>query len=299
MIFEQIVANCEKLVSGESLSINFVHPIETAMYTVYMKKHQIPADRLGATDDVASYLDTIGFYEALGGKRENNRHTAGKRYVPLVHIGSRSEVEGAVAMLTSCISERTQIKNYDLDDVISEIMDNIWSHAMAFGFVSAQILSVSLFFCIADCGSGFLNVLKKAKIPNINNDIDAIKWSIQKGNTSGGRENDNEDEWAQQIPEDCLSSPFGENVPTILPDKNHHAGLGLSKLIEFIKKTKGIVEILSGTGTYMLKPNGSVMYTNIPTSWQGVVVNCILPLANLCEKKTSASSLTSELLNFD
>ena len=82
-------------------------------------------------------------------------------------------------------------------DVIGELHDNVWSHGNSFGFSIAQKYKDKIIFAVVDTGLGFKKVLNNANIEDINSDIDAIEWCLQKGNTS--TQSKIEDEIAEYI----------------------------------------------------------------------------------------------------
>lgn len=296
----EILSLCDQLSKRQKVQISFASPSLIAMLAVYMKKHQISEDFLCCINGSLSYLENIGMFEMISGRQHSTvRHLQGKSYVPLVEISSPEAVDQAANFFSGCIGSAFGCKSYELQDVISEIMDNVWSHAKAFGVAVAQQYGRNLEFCIADGGDGFLRVLRKAGLKNIDSDIDAILWAIQKEHTSAGLESD--DGWAQHLPFDCNDSPYGDDIPT-RSSQNNHAGLGLFKLLEFIKKSEGTVQILSGNWLYQHESGNKVTQMKYQTSWQGAVVSCSFNLVKLKEITNNSKAedpLACVLQNFD
>ena len=178
-------------------------------------------------------------------------------------------------------------------DVIGELHDNVWSHGNSFGFSIAQKYKDKIIFAVVDTGLGFKKVLNNANIEDINSDIDAIEWCLQKGNTS--TQSKIEDEWAQARPSDMIDNPFKDtSISTKSQNENHHEGLGLFKLMDLVKKTNGYVEILSGDAVKIVSgPHEYDVSSKI--SWQGVAILCELNLSQLNQLMKQNSSSTDDI----
>ena len=234
----------EALNNHTLIHLSFVNPFDTAMLAAFIKKNSISKELIVPDDNVDSYLNTIDFYNLVWNEpRTNKQWAVGRSYCPLIELSSPEHTDTATTIIGNILERRCGEDAYSVIDVIGELIDNVWSHGKALGYAVAQVSRDDIKFSVVDIGKGFKNVLQEANISGIKSDIDAINWSIQKGHTSKGQE----DEWAQFLPFDSYENPFSSGVP-IKEEENHHEGLGLYKLVDLVQKTKGNLSILSGQG---------------------------------------------------
>ena len=228
---------------------NFWLPCNVVILASYIKKNLIPLSDINRmiTDLKArAYLRNIRFYETLYNiPLHTTRMMEGISYSPLTTIDTHDTVNLATNTITSCIKNNINKDLVcELGNVIGELHDNVCSHGKTIGFSMAQVYTDRIEFAIADLGGGFLKVLKKANVPDINTDSDAIKWCLIKNNTSTKFEN-REDPWRQRIPWDLVGqSPMGNYH---FQEEDNHQGLGLAALLELHQKfSDSRLQIASG-----------------------------------------------------
>lgn len=266
----------EALNNNSVIHLSFVTPFDTAMLAAFVKKNHLSKELIAPNDNVASYLNTVDFYNLVWNEpRTNRQRSAGRSYCPLIELSSPEQTDTATTIIGNILERRCGDDAYSVTDVIGELIDNVWSHGKALGYAVAQVSGNEICFAVVDIGKGFKNVLQEANIGGIHSDIDAINWSIQKGHTSKGQE----DEWAQSLPFDSYDNPFSSGVP-IKEEENHHEGLGLYKLVDLVQKTKGNLSILSGKGLKFIDADGD-FDTELKNHWQGVVIYCTLNIQNI------------------
>ncbi len=274
----------EALNNNSAIHLSFVNPFDTAMLAAFIKKNRLPKKLISSDDNVASYLDTIDFYRLVWNEpRSNKQWAVGRTYCPLIELSSPAQTDIATTTISNILERRCGEDAYSVTDVIGELIDNVWSHGKALGYVVAQVTGNEIRFAVADIGNGFKKVLNDAGIKEIYSDLDAINWSIQKGHTSKGCE----DEWAQFLPSDSCYNPFSGGVP-LKDDENHHEGLGLYKLVDLVQKTKGNLSILSGNGLKSINAEG-VSDVELKNRWQGVVIYCKLSIQNIKDQLHESS----------
>lgn len=262
----EILKICDKYKQKSILNLkdNKLHASSIAILAAFIKGNNIKRDQfICESNDVAKYLDTIGFYKEIWNETPSHRRiNDGITYSPLVLLENYQKIDIATSTLNKCLTYMYPMTDKNstsslasLHEVVGELHDNIWSHGRNTGFSIAQkygnydpIIEIA----VADCGIGFLNELINSKIPDIDNDQKAIYWCIQKGNSSKKFKEQNEDGWAQSIPEDIIGNPFSDiGIKSLVNNPNHHEGLGLSKLIDLVIKHKGEIQIISGiAGTH-------------------------------------------------
>ncbi len=266
----------EALNNHTLIHLSFVNPFDTAMLAAFIKKNSISKELIVPDDNVDSYLNTIDFYNLVWNEpRTNKQWTVGRSYCPLIELSSPEHTDTATTIIGNILERRCGADAYSVIDVIGELIDNVWSHGKALGYAVAQVSGDDIKFSVVDIGKGFKNVLQEANISGIKSDIDAINWSIQKGHTSKGQE----DEWAQFLPFDSYENPFSSGVP-IKEEENHHEGLGLYKLVDLVQKTKGNLSILSGQGLKFISAERE-FDSELKNHWQGVVIYCTLNIRNI------------------
>lgn len=247
----------------------------------YINLNNIKEKDFDTHPDNMGYLRTLGFHKVLWSINDSiNRMNSGKNYSPLTPLIHPSEVDVANTTINSCI--RNLVSNQrsegisDLCKVVGELHDNVWSHGKSTGFSMAQRTKVPLTngkdhfleFALADCGLGFLEELKRAKI-NTNSHEEAIKWCMKEGNSSKLKDSD---EWVQRLPEDHLGEDpmgCGEYIP-----ENNHQGLGLAHLIKLIKKYKGDLHLCTGDTVFVVNSEGLEKTIKIKNEWKGVAISC-------------------------
>ncbi len=266
----------EALNNHTLIHLSFVNPFDTAMLAAFIKKNSISKELIVPNDNVDSYLNTIDFYNLVWDEpRTNKQWTVGRSYCPLIELSSPEHTDTATTIIGNILERRCGEDAYSVIDVIGELIDNVWSHGKALGYAVAQVSGDEIKFAVVDIGKGFKNVLQEANISGIKSDIDAINWSIQKGHTSKGQE----DEWAQSLPFDSYENPFSSGVP-IKEEENHHEGLGLYKLVDLVQTTKGNLSILSGQGLKFISAERE-FDSELKNHWQGVVIYCTLNIRNI------------------
>lgn len=310
----EILKICDKYKQKSILNLkdNKLHATSIAILAAFIKGNNIKRDQfICESNDVAKYLDTIGFYKEIWNETPSHRRiNDGITYSPLVLLENYQKIDIATSTLNKCLTYMYPMTDKNstsslasLHEVVGELHDNIWSHGRNTGFSIAQkygnydpIIEIA----VADCGIGFLNELINSKIPDIDNDQKAIYWCIQKGNSSKKFKEQNEDGWAQSIPEDIIGNPFSDiGIKSLVNNPNHHEGLGLSKLIDLVIKHKGEIQIISGRALLNKNFNNDTLtISNLPMnlSWKGVVIIFKLKTSNLKLEEEDSHQI-DDLLN--
>lgn len=260
-----------------------------AVLAAFIRSQGLPSDKFRChTEYNSGYMRAIGLSLAVWGNDdyEQRRINAGSTYAPLTHLSSRDAVDTATGQINGCLRKMATRMEYkdspafrELLAVVGELHDNVWSHGLNSGFSTAQRRDCPengwvLEFALADCGMGFLNELKRAKVAGVSTDQEAIAWCIQKGNSSKLAKK--EDDWAQSVPEDFYgSSPFGADVNTFVNSGNHHQGLGLAKLLALAERYAGILYLASGDAVLEFK-GGVIHFHPLSHHWQGVAISLTL-----------------------
>ncbi|WP_407509489.1 hypothetical protein [Acinetobacter baumannii] len=287
----------EKEYSSLYLDGDVFSPGYLCALAAFIKANVIEYNNFDTSTEVMSYLRTLGFHKVLWNKQDNiNRCNSGKSYSPLTALVHPSEVDSANSTINSCIRDlvnnlRTQGIS-DLCKVVGELHDNVWSHGKSTGFSMAQRTKVPhtngrdyfIEFALSDNGLGFLEELKRTKIP-IQTDEDAIAWCIQEGNSS---KLNNNDSWAQRLPDDHVGEDpmagYGAEIP-----ENNHQGLGLAHLIKLIKTYKGELKLCTGDTIFSIDSEDNETYTKISTPWQGVSISCKFKLSELSSEANNSA----------
>ena len=251
----------------------FLTPSFIVIISAYIQKNQLTDDTfIFPRKEHVTYLEYINFFELWNKNPNVNRINTGKNYSLLTLLENEEVTNHANSQIISCIQHLTDNDGSDgielLREVVGELHDNVWSHGRSTGFSMAQKNQDTLEFALADCGLGFLRELKRVGLSNIDTHEKAIEWCIQKGNSS--KKIGEEDDWIQALPSDCIGNPIGKSAK--YKKSNNHAGLGLAKLIELIRKYDGELQIASGDAMLELK-NGNMSFSTI-SFWQGVVIRC-------------------------
>jgi len=269
----------------------YYYPCFWVTAALYALKHKIPHKQLDIDPQIEGYASVIGFPQALGCTNQVNRINNGCGYSSMERLEDDHSADAGKTRISSCIREMFNIRNLpttdpitiaiqELIDVIGELHDNVVSHSNGIGFSIAQSHSYHnyvkgnyLSFAIADNGIGFLSELKAQGIKEVETDKDAIAWCIIKNNTSKRKAVD--DPWAQRVPDDALSNPFGKHIITKNKDNNHQ-GLGLDKLCQFVHKYKGELRIHSGRAALVVDNTGNLRYSENEREWVGVSISVLL-----------------------
>lgn len=297
-----------------SLPGGYYTPGYVAALAAFFCDKGITAADFQCTDHyVRGYFSAIGLSRALWGNDDylKGRVNAGANYAPLTALSTQEDVDAATASINSCLRTMArQGRDYtgspafsELQMVVGELHDNVWSHGRNTGFSTAQRRRVAneddyeLEFSLADCGIGFLNELKRTRISGIISHQDAIEWCIKEGNSS--KLANARDEWAQSVPEDFSGAvPFGSGVEVFEAKPNNHQGLGLAKLMSLAKAHRGELYLASGDCVMHLDVNGTTSFSSVPNVWKGVAISLSLRESRLEEAKLSPdSSAIEQLMN--
>lgn len=244
-----------------------------------------------------SYLQTLGFHNILWNRPIPQRLSDGKTYTPLTLLSSAEATDDVTASINSCLRHFTGYTDGEIPDglsqlnhVVGELLDNVWSHGHSTGFAMAQKTQVPkshgsdyyLEFSVSDRGLGFLEETQrsgKAKTHQLTTHMDALNWCLQKGNST--KHADDIDPWAQQLPPEHVGeSPFGAGIGTDY-EENHHQGLGLAHLVELVERFQGEMIIASGNAMLMIHEDGNREELALDTPWKGVAISCKLKLSSL------------------
>lgn len=154
--------------------------------------------------------------------------------------------------------------------VVGELHDNVASHANGRGFSAAQFYRGGrgnpdrLELSIADGGWGFMRNVRSV-LPLINSHEAAIRWCLEKGNTSK-RNTENESEIP--FPSD-FEDPYSEGGSG---QRDHHMGWGLWLLHELVLSTGGELWIWSGDCSFVIRSNGEEVVERTKSYWPGVII---------------------------
>lgn len=295
-----IIRLCNDLEKGLNVDLpRFLLPCNIVVLSTYIKKNQTPKNKIdGLINNTAKeYLYNIGFYKELYQVPLNTRQrNSGYTYSPLTLIDFHDNVNTATTTVTSCIQNHLNDNNLvgQLANVICELHDNVCSHGKSFGFSMTQVyINDRIEFAIADLGGGFLQVLQRAGVPNVTTDLEAIKWCLQKNNTSTKYEK--HDDFEQSLPEDFIGvSPMGCN--SRFRTEDNHQGLGLDFLVDLHKKfSRSILQIASGKICVEFR-NGNIHKTDSDLEWKGVAINLTIPTNKTPCYNTTNNDL-DEILN--
>lgn len=273
----QALSACERVSKDGRYTIpvkGFLTPSFIVTISAYIQKHQLSDDTfIFPNNDHFVYLSYINFFSLWNKNPTVNRVNTGKNYSLLTLLENEEVTNQANSQIVSCIKHLADNANSDgidlLQEVIGELHDNVWSHGISTGFSMAQKNQDVLEFALADYGLGFLRELQRVGISDIDTHQGAIEWCIQKGNSSKKISVEKEDDWLQALPPDCIGNPMGASAK--YKKANNHAGLGLAKLIDLVKKYDGELQIVSGNSMLELK-NDDISFKDIPYYWQGVII---------------------------
>lgn len=274
-------------VSGSiSVPNEFLSPGFWAVLAAYVWRNHISPDQILVHKRHRDYLSAIGFTHALG--QEDGypfeRKNKGINYSMLVHLDRPESTDSATSAINGCIRnfvgpDMPAVFVKMLCDVVGDLHANVWAHGKASGFSMAQKWktswnplsnSYSLEFALADSGIGFLREVQNAGL-KISTDRDAIEWCIQEGHST--KMVRPVSDWAQRVPVDVINNPL-RGVEQTRDTDNHHMGLGLFKLVRFVREFRGFLWLVSGSAGLVLAPGRAPAYIHIVHPWQGVAIAC-------------------------
>jgi len=268
-------------------------------------------DIVFASPNQQSYARTLGLDKALNSNSDNElaRPNEGNTYSRLVKINNVDSTDTATSTINSCLRKLAPENSHKvgfraLCDVIGELHSNVWDHGLKTAFSTAQRYNVPASrdddyffeFSLADSGLGFKREMERTGLTPAD-DIEAIRWCIQKGNST--KKTGDRDEFSQRLPSDHAGNPFGTNIETFQSDgnENHHQGLGLAKLVDLIKETSGELCLVSGHGVFTINPEGVYNYEHIETSWSGVALSCRFKSSKLFIDEEPASPDIEQIMD--
>ena len=290
---QRIAAFHNKALNKLELPNDHCHPGYIAVLAAYINHNRIPEEHCSLPGE--GYMQAIGMPMALWGEDRygQGRVNVGRNYSLVTALKSVEAVDTATSSINSCIRQLTFPDRdvypsgiTELNHVVGELHDNVWSHGRSTGFSFALKWAVPhtcrtdhyLEFALADCGMGFLRELRRAGINGIESHQDAIAWCIKEGNSS--KHADLQDDWGQQLPPDFMgSSVFGSGV-SVKEKENNHQGLGLAHLMKLVNTYKG--QLLLATGDVCLEADGEdLSYSPLRVPWQGVAISCRFKISDL------------------
>ncbi|CAJ5510124.1 Uncharacterised protein [Burkholderia pseudomallei] len=236
-----------------------------------------------ASEGNSGYAAALRLPNALGERDDYpfERHNEGRNYSGLVLLESAETTDAANTCVNGCIRHIFTDANLDrfvqdLQEVVGDLHDNVWSHGKSTGFSMAQKWRKTgepeehwFEFALADHGLGFLRELQRVGIPNISTHAAAISWCIQKGNSS--KKAEVHDDFAQWLPPDMMGNPM-PGFGAIRESENHHMGLGLAKLVTLVERYSGHLWLASGDGLLSVTPGNGAEMTGSPSFCQGVAI---------------------------
>lgn len=234
--------------------------------------------------DCAHYAEITGLAAALRGEDHQRQDGAlqGKTYSPLTKLATHAEVDCCNEIIANVLYQHlTGVANKgfvnDVVKVVGELHDNVASHSNGMGFSAAQVYrsgqSARLEFAIADNGKGMLrNVLHVDSL--VATHADAIAWCLKRGNTTARRQLTGME---QRLPEDWVVSPLPAGVTGFSSD-NHHAGEGLWKLTELVRRCQGALWLWSGDAEFAIGRDGKIKRRTSDINWDGVAIEIELDI---------------------
>ena len=263
----------------------FLTPGALVALVSFAKAKRVSRDKVTLPENTRGYTSAIGLARALWGKDDyqHERKQEGKNYSPLEHLNNPEATDAATSRINSCIRRFVGDElpaNFVsmLCEVVGVLHENVWSHAKASGFSTAQKWAVSwtlrrdhhLEFALADSGLGFLSEMRRVGM-QVDSHREAIAWCIQEGHSTKLLKP--EAIWAQRVPEDLIGNPLRGVEHTRISD-NHHMGLGLYKLTQLVKEFRGRLWLASGDTSLALAPGHENAYISLKYPWQGVAIAC-------------------------
>lgn len=264
----------------------FLTPGFWVVLAAFAWRRHIPPDQIRVHEKHRDYLSAINFAHALGQEDSYpfERKNKGINYSTLAHLDRPESTDSATSAINGCIRNfvGTDIPAVFVEmlcDVVGDLHANVWAHGKASGFSMAQkwksswnplSSSYSLEFALADSGIGFLREVQNAGLA-ISTDRDAIGWCIQEGNST--KKVRPVSDWAQRVPADVINNPL-RGIEQTRDTDNHHMGLGLFKLVRFVREFRGFLWLVSGSSGLALAPGQAPAYIYIKHPWQGVAMAC-------------------------
>lgn len=196
----------------------------------------------------------------------------------MVQLSTHAEVETAVGIISSCLHTQLSSKQATVNEVaniIGELLDNVASHARGAGFSALQVYNKPsrIEFAVVDCGVGLLEKVRLVE-PTIETHANAIYKCFQMGFTTARPP---ADDFAQRMPQDSISSPFGPSV-SLLHDANNHQGLGLWSLAQVVGRLQGELWAMTGDAELHVGQDFRQEYRRSRIDWQGVAIEVTLPV---------------------
>ncbi len=288
---------------------NYFSPGFWTAYTARARARNLQFNQLEIPNgETNAYAKAICIERALGhiDTYPYRRKGVGDNYSPLVLLESREQTDIAAGEINSCIRGLFGEPEYaefvsTICELVGDLLDNVWAHGKATGFSMAQKWNnppdFNFEFAVADYGIGFLRELQRVGTPNIHDHESAIKWCIERGNSTKKRIID---EWQQRLPPDVMGNPIGKHARVVESD-NHHMGLGLAKLIDAVEKFHGRCWLASGDTLLFISPDAKYTYSKLPIEWHGVAIACRFDSSKITRLSTKHTvdefeSIMNELL---
>lgn len=272
------IAFAQRALGGQTAEVRFLRPvISTILACSRLHLRRAPSVSFVAKD-AAEYATHSGLSLALAGDYDAmvrpRGHYEGLTWSHLTTLYQHVEIEACNKTINDLLfAQLTALPPKVVDAIariIGELHDNVASHSNGRGFSSAQFypghrghldcLEVS----VADVGWGFLRMVHRI-IPDIQTDAEAIKWCLQKGNTT----------WRPSIsPGDLHEFPYPYAEPVGHSGQaDHHMGWGLWLLSELVRTTHSTLWIWSGNASFTLSEDGSEKMETTPIKWPGVLID--------------------------
>lgn len=258
---------------SHSAPISWVSPIVSTVCAASSASREI-VDKFQFVEEAYLYASTNGLLDALAVRYQKPDTTGqqGQTYTKLSRLRYGHEIDFCNSVIADLFY--SQLGNNrsvtELVKVVGELHDNVASHANGQGYSCAQVYKYGgerrIEFAVVDSGCGMLENVRRV-VKGIDDDEQAIRWCLKKGNTSAG----GLDPWAQRVPEDALSSP----IPgPIYRDEggNHHAGLGLYHLRRLIRQFGGKLWIWSGNSQIIMNKGAVQAVLSGIGPWHGVAI---------------------------
>ena len=310
--FGRLEADAEHRIPDRYYSPGFI-----AAFAAYLTSKQVHQESVVFDNDGhKAYFSAVGLGKAVWGVDDYQfqRRNAGVNYAMLTPLASQDAVETATAQINGCLRAyaSTDAGDYsrspafkELTHVVGELHDNVWSHGLNTGFSVAQRQSIgnsgdhAIEFSLADCGMGFLEELRRARLASKNGiqcDKDAIEWCIREGNSS--KLAAAQDDWAQSVPDDFIgTNPFGAIALVTGANGNHHQGLGLAKLVELAKSYRGVLHIASGSCLMSMRLGYNASFRVLKQPWKGVAISLSLKESSLISATEDVAEDVQDIMN--
>ncbi|WP_248738362.1 hypothetical protein [Pseudomonas sp. MWU12-2029] len=309
--FGHLAADAEHRIPDRYYSPGFI-----AAFAAYLTNKRVHRESVVFDNDAnREYFSAVGLALAVWGIDDYpfQRRNAGVNYATLTPLASQDAVETATAQINGCLRAYASNGAVDysrspafkeLTHVVGELHDNVWSHGLNTGYSVAQRQSIrrgddhAVEFSLADCGMGFFEELKRARIAaknGIRSDRDAIAWCIQEGNSS--KLAAAQDDWAQSVPNDFIGgNPFGNVAMVTGENGNHHQGLGLAKLVELAETYRGVLQIASGNCLMTMRLGYNAQFRILREPWKGVAISLSLKESSLMAAKADVAEDVEDIM---